>query len=56
MSDQMLEQQREEYLTLIVGYLTEQYVHTHDPETKAAIEELRVEIEEIKKRQLILDR
>lgn len=42
--------ERREYLTLIIGYLIEQYVHTRDAETKAEIERLKAELAEIPER------
>ena len=49
MSDHVPDGERREYLTLIIGCLMEQYVHTHDPETKSEIERLKAEISEIMK-------
>jgi hypothetical protein len=49
MSDHVSDCERREYWTLIIGYLMERYVHTHDPDTKAEMERLRAEIAEITK-------
>ena len=49
MSDHLPDSERKEYLTLIIGYLMEQYVHSRDPETKAEIDRLRAEIAELTK-------
>ena len=54
MSNPLSDGERKEYLTLIIGCLMEQYVHTHDPETKSEMERLKAEIAEINKRRQII--
>ena len=49
MSNLRRKQKRKRYLALIMGILMEQYVYTHDPDTKVEIDRLKAELAEINK-------
>jgi hypothetical protein len=50
MSERVPDVQKREYLPLIIGYLMEQYVYTHDAETQKEIERLKAELAEVNER------